>query len=245
MPPVSIYAVDDDPLMNEIITVLLRGEGYHVRTFERGWEAVDALRAVPPRLLILDVKMPDGNGLDVLAALRAERLLRLTRVLMLSGEDDPGVAAATRRGGASGYLVKPFGAGQLIEEIEMLLDIVKDEAPAAAAAAQASSVRDINPVVAGLVQTYGEASVGRLLRTLADELVRLEDEVAPVPAHIEETAHAIKGAAGTLGFTMVSNACSALEEACRKGEKVDAQLRAAMQACAHARREIVDCLQAA
>jgi HPt (histidine-containing phosphotransfer) domain-containing protein len=95
-----------------------------------------------------------------------------------------------------------------------------------------------NPVVADLTRSYGRPTVSRLLKTLSADLCRLEFEVPPGRDAIEQQAHAVKGAAASLGFVAAATACGALEHACQVGGNIETLLPQAAQACARAREEI-------
>jgi DNA-binding response OmpR family regulator len=231
----TIYAADDDTLVTDILAQYLEGAGYRFMPLPTVEATLRQIRKVPPALLILDLYMPDGNGLDVLRWLKDDGLLGRVQVLMLSGEDDPAVAELARALGAGGYLLKPFGARRLLAETRRLIGpAVVEVAPAVEAVEEA----DLNPVLAGLKSTHGAETVNKLLMSLSRALLNLERELPPSQAELERTAHALKDAAGTLGFTLVSSTCSALERACQEGHTLDLPLREAVSACVLARHDI-------
>jgi HPt (histidine-containing phosphotransfer) domain-containing protein len=95
-----------------------------------------------------------------------------------------------------------------------------------------------NPVVTELAQAYGRPTVVRLLTLLAADLGRLQDDIGGGRGAIEAQAHAVRGAASSLGFTALARACAALEQACACGGPADVTLLAAREECRRARAEI-------
>ena len=119
-------------------------------------------------------------------------------------------------------------------------------APPAASPAFGTAIdQQVNQVVADLTRTYGRPTVSRLLKTLSVDLRRLEFEVPPTREAIEQQAHAVKGAAASLGFVAVATACGALENACQVGESLETHLQQAAHACVCAREEIDSYLRGA
>lgn len=116
----KIAVVEDDELVRSYMVELLTERGYQVEQFGEAEPAYEALSAMPPALLLCDVELPDGSGLDLVARLRAVHGDALP-VLMLSGlsrEEDivRGFAA-----GATDYLPKPVKAAELLAKISVML----------------------------------------------------------------------------------------------------------------------------
>ena len=85
---------------------LLKSDGFHVERFTEPAAFLAAVLKNPCRVAILDVWMPDMNGLEVQAALRKES--PETRIIFISGRDDPSVRQTALEAGAFGFLSKPF-----------------------------------------------------------------------------------------------------------------------------------------
>jgi DNA-binding response OmpR family regulator len=229
VPPTCIFAVDDDTATAERLTVELEAAGYDIRVFSGIGAAMAHLPAAQPALLIVGLNLPKMGGLAVLLpALRSNGLGAGTQVLVLSRIEQADRRDETLRAGAGDYLVKPVTGAELRAAVSRLLSA----RPAAATGDQ------INDVVADLTRTYGRPTVSHLLRTLSADLCRLQFEMPCGRDEIEQQAHAVKGAAGSLGFVAVANACGALEHACQVGEGIETLLRQATHACASAREAI-------
>lgn len=103
-----ILVVDDDRGIRYVLTELLQARGYHVSTAGGTAEAQALLTAAEFALVLSDVNMPDGSGMELVRQVSA--LHEDVAVVMMSGVDDPDVASAALELGAYGYLVKPFGS---------------------------------------------------------------------------------------------------------------------------------------
>ena len=117
----TILIVEDDDAIRNNITRLLKLEGYDIVSAVNGRQGLERLREVRPDLVISDVGMPEMDGFELLEAVRAERGLAATPVMLLTALDD---RASMRRGmtaGADDYLAKPFTRVELLEALAGLL----------------------------------------------------------------------------------------------------------------------------
>jgi two-component system, OmpR family, response regulator ChvI len=131
----SIVLVDDDRNILASVSLALEAEGFKVRSFTDGAEALRALAAEPADLAILDIKMPRMDGMQVLERLRASSAMP---VIFLTSKDDEVDEVMGLRLGADDYITKPFSQRLLIERIRALLR--RQEANRAAAAGQSPAV---------------------------------------------------------------------------------------------------------
>lgn len=102
----SVCLLDDDLSMLKALDRLLKSDGFKVERFHEPEAFLSAVGKSPCRVAILDVWMPDMNGLEVQAALR--KTAPQTRVIFMSGRDDPSVRETALEAGAYGFLSKPF-----------------------------------------------------------------------------------------------------------------------------------------
>ena len=114
----SIALVDDDRNILTSVSLALEAEGFKVRSFTDGAEALRALAAEPADLAILDIKMPRMDGMQVLERLRQASNLP---VIFLTSKDDEVDQVMGLRLGADDYITKPFSQRLLIERIRALL----------------------------------------------------------------------------------------------------------------------------
>ncbi len=111
---------DDDAIRNNIIR-LLKLEGYEIVSAENGRLGLEQARRFKPDVVITDVSMPEMDGFELLEAIRGDKLLAATSVMMLTALDD---RASMRRGmtsGADDYLAKPFTRVELLDALQGLL----------------------------------------------------------------------------------------------------------------------------
>ena len=114
----SIALVDDDKNILQSLSVALEAEGFAVRTYNDGAEALKAMVAQPVDLAILDIKMPRMDGMELLASLRKQSAMP---VIFLTSKDDEVDEVLGLRMGADDYIKKPFSQRLLVERIRALL----------------------------------------------------------------------------------------------------------------------------
>ncbi|MGH1377827.1 MAG: response regulator transcription factor [Alphaproteobacteria bacterium] len=123
----KIFLVDDDRNILLSVSMALEAEGFNVETFNDGEAGLNAILENNPALVILDVKMPRMDGIEVLSKLREESSIP---VIFLTSKDDEVDQVIGLRMGADDYITKPFSQRLLIERIKVLLrrrDFMKSE----------------------------------------------------------------------------------------------------------------------
>jgi len=113
-----ILIVDDEPSILATMAPLLRGRGYEVSTATTGHAALDGVDRQPPQLIILDLGLPDMDGVEVCRRLREGRAVPIL-VLSARGAEQDKVAALDA--GADDYVTKPFGAEELLARVRVAL----------------------------------------------------------------------------------------------------------------------------
>jgi two-component system response regulator MprA len=116
---VKVLVVDDEPAVRTALERALRLEGYEVELAADGSEALHRLALSSPDAIVLDVLMPDVDGLEVCRRLRAAE--DKTPVLMLTARDAVEDRVAGLDAGADDYLVKPFALEELFARLRALL----------------------------------------------------------------------------------------------------------------------------
>jgi FixJ family two-component response regulator len=111
----GIWLLDDDPSMLKALGRLLTSAGFAVEKFSHPADFLSQLEHSLCRVAILDVWMPDMNGLEVQTCLRRDS--PRTRIIFMSGRDDPLVRQAALEAGAVGFLAKPFEDEVLVQLI--------------------------------------------------------------------------------------------------------------------------------
>jgi two-component system alkaline phosphatase synthesis response regulator PhoP len=117
----TILVADDEPNIVISLEYLLKREGYTVVVAHNGQEALDAMAAQRPDLVLLDVMMPVKTGFEVCQEVRASDALKHTKILMLTakGRDTDMVKGMAL--GANGYMTKPFSTHDLVQKVADLL----------------------------------------------------------------------------------------------------------------------------
>ncbi len=115
-PGPSLLLVDDDPGLRPRLARALTKRGFVVREAADGAEALAAARAESPELAVIDLRLPDVTGLEVLRDLLA--IDPTTRALMLTGYGSIGTAVEAMRLGAVNYLPKPADADEVVAAFE-------------------------------------------------------------------------------------------------------------------------------
>lgn len=120
MPQKTIVIIDDDPEIRVFLFNLLQSEGYRPVTFENPHEALGSLHRIRPDLIILDYKMPQVSGIDLLPDLRVTA--PHTPVLMLTAHGDPDLYMEAFDKGACDMLTKPIRVESLIRNVRRILE---------------------------------------------------------------------------------------------------------------------------
>jgi two-component system KDP operon response regulator KdpE len=113
-----VLVVDDEPQIVRALKVLLREAGYEAVPAETVSEALDLAAVRPPDAAIVDLVLPDGDGIDLTRSLRAWSAMPII-VLSAVGEEEQKVRAL--EAGADDYITKPFGARELIARLNAAL----------------------------------------------------------------------------------------------------------------------------
>ncbi len=117
-----VVYVEDDPVNAQVMLALL-GRRPTVQlqvcaTLAEGW---DAIVSEPPHLVLLDMQLPDGSGLDLVRRLKADPVLAALPVLMVSADVMNDSVSAALAAGARAYVTKPFDFGEVLKQVDALL----------------------------------------------------------------------------------------------------------------------------
>jgi CheY-like chemotaxis protein len=116
-----VLVAEDNDLNFELLSAVLERDGHRVRWARNGPEAVTAVAADPPDLLILDLHLPELSGLDVLRRVRADLVTREVPVLVLTADAMAGTREEALGEGANDIVTKPFELNSLRSTIARLL----------------------------------------------------------------------------------------------------------------------------
>lgn len=117
----KLLYVDDEETLRLLVQSQLSREGYEVETADDGDTGIEALKKKQYDIILLDIRMPRLNGVDVLKFIRQENVT--SRVIMLTAVDDLGVAIESVKHGANDYLTKPYDLDTLLASIKRVSSI--------------------------------------------------------------------------------------------------------------------------
>jgi adenylate cyclase len=174
-----ILVVDDMPDNLRIVRIRLEASGYVVHTAANGEEALVAIEAEPPDLVLLDVMMPKLDGIEVARRVKANRALPFIPIVLLTAKSDPKDVVQGLDAGADEYLTKPVDHGALMARVRAMLrfkglhDMVEAQRRELESqrGALAELNRDLEARVAQQVNEIGR--IGRLKRFLAPQLAEM------------------------------------------------------------------------
>ncbi len=113
-PKGRVLVVDDDAALAEMLTIVLRQEGFDTRMVFRGDEALEAFRGYQPDVVLLDLMLPGKDGIDVCKEIRSESGVP---IVMLTAKGDTVDVVVGLESGADDYVVKPFKPKELVARI--------------------------------------------------------------------------------------------------------------------------------
>src|SRR6187200_163916 len=134
--PIRVLAVDDETSLTELLSMAMRYEGWQVATANSGTAAVKAARETRPDAIVLDMMLPDFDGLEVMRRIRAED--PDVPVIFLTAKDSVEDRIGGLTAGGDDYVTKPFSLEEVVARLRALL-----RRSGAALAAQSSSVLSV------------------------------------------------------------------------------------------------------
>jgi two-component system, LuxR family, response regulator FixJ len=141
-----VHLVDDDEAIRRSVGFMLRTSGFHVHTYESGVELLKAAPNLEAGCILLDIRMPGVDGLEVQAALRDKGVT--LPVIIMTGHGDVSLAVQAMKAGAVDFIEKPFEKALLLSAIEHGIDRLRrtaanrDQADEASVRLQALTPRE-------------------------------------------------------------------------------------------------------
>jgi len=124
---VKILLVDDEPDILEIVGYNLKNEGYQIYTANNGLEALKSAKKITPNLILLDIMMPEMDGIETCEKIRAIKSLENTLIAFLTARNEDYSQVAGFDAGADDYITKPIKPKVLIGKVKSLLRRLKAE----------------------------------------------------------------------------------------------------------------------
>jgi CheY-like chemotaxis protein len=119
--PARILVIEDNLASRELATYLLSKRGHAVESAENGAQGLGAAERMQPDLILCDLQMPELNGYEFIARLRAHPRLGKTVVLTVTAFSMPGDESKALTAGFDGYLSKPIDPARFCEQVECFL----------------------------------------------------------------------------------------------------------------------------
>lgn len=123
--PKLIYIIDDEPDILELVSLNLQKAGYETKCFERAEALYTALAELKPDLLVLDLMLPDADGMEICARLRKDPDFDKMPIVMLTARVGIEDRIAGLHEGADDYITKPFAAKELVARVQAVLRRIK------------------------------------------------------------------------------------------------------------------------
>jgi CheY-like chemotaxis protein len=117
----QILVVDDDPLMHRLFQHHLEKAGYQMVSAKTGREALDLAARQPPQLIVMDIMMPDMDGLEALRELKKGEVTKDIPVVIITANGHHIARKESENCGAAVFLTKPFSPTQLLAEIRKVI----------------------------------------------------------------------------------------------------------------------------
>lgn len=117
--PIKVLTVDDEPSLIELLSMAMRYEGWEVHTAQTGTDAVRAARETRPNAIVLDMMLPDFDGLEVMRRIRVDQ--PDVPVIFLTARDGVGDRIAGLTAGGDDYVTKPFSLEEVVARLRGLL----------------------------------------------------------------------------------------------------------------------------
>ena len=228
-----ILVAEDDDISQQVVRAALQTAGFAVDIVEDGAEAISAVQARAYDLVLMDIQMPNVDGLAATEHIRAlPHPARDVPIIAVTANILPEKVALFQKAGMNDHIGKPFKREALVRVVQRWLS----QRPPSRPALPPAPVFDETSYRATR-EAVGAAGMLKLLDRLAE---RLRSFVAAEPSReaLKTRAHQLASAAGALGFEPVASLCRELEEACDSGTDVTALTRQLDDACASALFEI-------
>jgi GAF domain-containing protein/CheY-like chemotaxis protein len=244
--PLRILLAEDNTVNQQIATLVLESLGYRADVASNGLEAVEAVERLPYDLVLMDVQMPEMDGLEATRQIRArptppERGTRPIRIVAMTANAMQGDREACMAAGMDDYLAKPIRP----EELAAALAATPNRADGASAPAAAPTTLDATAIERMRSIAPSDEAFTQLVGSFLDNGTSLLAQLADAAGNgdtdlLRRTAHTLKSNAASFGATELADLCGALEAQARDDvvSGVDAQVAAIAAAFDGARRAL-------
>lgn len=172
-----ILIVDDEVDVTDLLTYHLRARGYDAQAINNPIEIMDHARSFAPDLVILDVMMPDLNGIQICRMLRADRALKRVPIIFLSAKTEEGDRIEGLEVGGDDYICKPFSPKELVLRVQSIFRRVAGDGESQVKPLQVGGVlidSELHEVKVNGQSIALTATEFRLLKTLMEKKGRVQ-----------------------------------------------------------------------
>jgi len=114
----KVLIIDDDPVIEKLVSTLLQSRSYNVITASDGVEGLEKAKIEHPNLILLDIVMPTMNGYEVCDELKKDKDTKEIPIVMLTSEESREAVKTAYRAGADDYIVKPINLTMLLAKMD-------------------------------------------------------------------------------------------------------------------------------
>ena len=116
-----VLIVDDEPDVLRLVALRLKKSGYEILAASDGKEGFDIISSEKPDLVLLDLRLPNMDGVDICKQVKNDEVLRHIPIILFTATSDIEVADKAKEAGANDYMVKPFEPDELLEKISGII----------------------------------------------------------------------------------------------------------------------------
>lgn len=227
-----ILLAEDSPTNKMLATAILRSAGYQVTAVSNGRELIEALRAAPYDLVIMDIFMPEMDGIEATETIRSlpGQIGKVPIIAMTAYSLDSDKESCLKAG-MNDYISKPIQKQEMLDTVQHWLQNMAPDSSAAVNRIESALVVD-DHVLDALARDTSPEIQRELAQSFLQEAASRTDSVTKAVAAndlgtLEREALALKAAAGTFGAVQLTGYATALEQAClsRDGARASAIAR--------------------
>jgi len=120
--PYKILIVDDEPMISRALEAVLNNKGFEITKASSGKEALQGIADQSPNLVLLDIEMPEMNGLETCEKIREIKNREELAIIMITGDTDESTTRAALEKGANDFIPKPCTTEELVSKINKQRD---------------------------------------------------------------------------------------------------------------------------
>ncbi len=225
-----VLLAEDNPVNQEVAATMLRKRGHHVDVVNNGREAVEAVRRERYDIVLMDIQMPELDGLAATKAIRALPPGRELPIVALTAHASGVERERCLAAGMNGYLTKPFKSRDLFALVEGWQETPEPAAPAPEARRSDVPPVDLEEFRRTMREAGAEEAVDGILAMFLEQAPERLDALAAAltqgnGSEIAKAAHAFKSAAGTISARTLAALLQEVEAAGRSGDVADARIK--------------------